>query len=47
MTELRLTGILVAVAGLMDAAPPGNNVKRDLERQLQTRNVPAKLGRGG
>lgn len=47
MTTLRTTGILLAVAGLMDAAPPGNNIKQDLERQLQTRYVPVKLGRGG
>jgi len=43
----RMTGILLAVAVLMDAAPPANNIKRDLERQLQTRYAPVKLGRGG
>ena len=41
-----VTGLLLA-AGLLDAAPLADNVKQDLERQLQTRYVLVKLGPGG
>ena len=47
MTTLRMTGILLLVAGWIDATPPGNNIKQDLERQLLTRYAPVKLGPGG
>ena len=46
MKILGMAGILLAAAWL-DAAPAGDTVKQDLERQLQARYVPVKLGPGG
>jgi hypothetical protein len=47
MTTLRTTGVFLAAAGLMAAASPTDAIKQNLERQLQARYAPVKLGQGG
>jgi hypothetical protein len=47
MTTLRIAAPLLAAAAWLGAAPADNAVKQDLERQLQSRYVPVKLGPGG